>query len=54
VTNLSVVTPSKIIWGDRFEEDRLNHSSDSEGDQTQFSWTPSSAGVTGPPRIASV
>jgi hypothetical protein len=31
----------------------LTHSSDSEGDQTQFPWTPSKW-VTGPPRIASV
>jgi hypothetical protein len=54
VTTLFVVTPSSIRWGDRVEEDRLTHSSDSEGDQTQFPWTPSSEGVTGPPRIASV
>jgi hypothetical protein len=54
VTTLSVVTPSNIRWGDRVEEDRLTHSSDSEGDQTQFPWTPSSEGVISPPRIASV
>jgi hypothetical protein len=47
-TTLSVVTPSNIRWGDRVEEDLLNHNSDSEGTQTQFSWTPSS-GVTVPP-----
>jgi hypothetical protein len=50
---LSVVTPSSIKWGDRVEEDLLNHSSDLEGAQTQFSWTPSS-GVTGPLGTASV
>jgi hypothetical protein len=33
-TTLSVVTPSNIRWGDRVEEDPLNHSSDSEGAQT--------------------
>jgi hypothetical protein len=54
MTTLSVVTPSSIRWGDRVEEDRLTHSSDSEGDQTQFPWTTSLEGVTGPPRIASV
>jgi hypothetical protein len=48
-TTLSVVTPSSIRWGDKVEEDLLTHSSDSEGAQAQFSWTPSS-GVTGPPR----
>jgi hypothetical protein len=53
VTTLSAVTPSNIRWGDKVEEDRLTHSSDSEGDQTQFPWTPSEW-VTGPPRIASV
>jgi hypothetical protein len=53
-TTLSAVTPSNIRWGDRVEEDRLTHGSDSEGDQTQFPWTPSSEGVTGAPRIASV
>jgi hypothetical protein len=53
-TTLSVVTPSSIRWGDRVEEDRLTHSSDSEGAQTQVSSTPSSEGVIGPPRIASV
>ena len=39
VTTLCVVTPSSIRWGDRVEEDLLNHSSDSEGAQTQFSLT---------------
>jgi hypothetical protein len=46
-TSLSAVRPSSVRWGDRVE-DLLTHSSDSEGGQTQFSWTPSS-GVTGPP-----
>jgi hypothetical protein len=50
---LSVVTPSSIRWGYRFEEDLLTHSSDSKGAQTQVSWTPSS-GVTGPPGTTSV
>jgi hypothetical protein len=52
-TSLSDVTPSNIRWGDRVEEDLLTHSSDSEGAQTQFSWTPSSR-VTGPPGTTSV
>jgi hypothetical protein len=52
-TAFSVVTPSSIRWGDRVEEDLLTHSSDSEGAQTQCSWTLSS-GVTGPPGTASV
>jgi hypothetical protein len=50
---LLVVTPSSIRWGDRVEEDLLTHSSDSEGAQTQFSWTTPS-GVTDPPRTATV
>jgi hypothetical protein len=50
----SVYTPSSGRWGDRVEEDRLTHSNDLEEDQTQFPWTPSSKGVTGPPRIALV
>jgi hypothetical protein len=54
VTTLFAVTPSNIGWGDKVEEDRLTHSSDSEGDQTQFPWTPSSEGVISPPRITSV
>jgi hypothetical protein len=54
MTTLSVVTPSTIIWGDRVEDDLLNHSSDSEGAQTQVSWTPYSEGVTGPPRTTSI
>jgi hypothetical protein len=33
-TNLSVVTPSNVKWGERVEEDLLTHSSDSEGAQT--------------------
>jgi hypothetical protein len=53
VTTLSVVTPSNIRWGDRFEEDLLTHSSELEGALTQVSWTPS-LGVTGPPGTASV
>jgi hypothetical protein len=53
-TSLLVVTPSNIIWGDRVEDELLNHSSDSEGAQTQVSWTPYSEGVTGPPRTTSV
>jgi hypothetical protein len=47
-SSLSVVTPSNVRWGDRVEEDLLTRNSDSEGAQTQFSWTPSS-GVTSPP-----
>jgi hypothetical protein len=53
-SSLYVITPSSIIWGDRVEEDRLTHSSDSEGAQTRVSSTPSSEGVTGPPMTASV
>jgi hypothetical protein len=53
VSCLSVVTPSSVKWGNRVEEDLLTQSSDSEGAQTQFSWTPSS-GVTGPPKTTSV
>jgi hypothetical protein len=53
MTNLSAITPSNIRWGDRVEEYRLTHSSDSEGEQTQCPWT-SSEWVTGPPMIASV
>jgi hypothetical protein len=52
-TTLSVVTPSGIRWGDRVEEDLLTHSSDLEGAQTQFSWTPS-LGVIGPQGSTSV
>ena len=52
-TCLSVVTPSSVRWIDRVEEDLLTHSSDSEGAQTHFSWTPSS-GVISPPRTALV
>jgi hypothetical protein len=52
-TTLSVFTPSIIRWGDGVEEDLLTDSSDLEGAQTQFSWTPSS-GVTGPPETTSV
>jgi hypothetical protein len=39
-TTFIVVTPSNIRWGDKVEDDLFNHSSDSKGDQTQFSWTP--------------
>jgi hypothetical protein len=39
--------------GRQVEEDLLNYSSDSEGAQTQFPWTPS-AGVTSPPGTTSV
>jgi hypothetical protein len=34
VTTLSAITPSSIRWGDRVDEDRLTHNSDSEGEQT--------------------
>ena len=54
MTTLSVFTPSNIRWGDKVEEDRLTHISDLEEDHTQFPWTPSSEGVTGPPIIALV
>jgi hypothetical protein len=53
-SSLSFVTPSNIRWGDRVEDDLLTHSSDSEGDQTQVSSTPSLEGVTDPPRTTSV
>jgi hypothetical protein len=53
ITTLSTITPSSIIWGDRGEEDRLTHNSDSEGDDTQCPWT-SSEWVIGPPSIATV
>jgi hypothetical protein len=53
ITTLSTITPSSISWGDRVDEDRLNHSSDSKGDQTQCPWT-DSEWVTGPPSIATV
>jgi hypothetical protein len=33
-TTLSVITPSSTRWGDRVDEDRLTHSSDSKGDET--------------------
>jgi hypothetical protein len=52
-SSLSVVTPSNIRWGDKVEDELLTHSSDLEGDQTQFPLTPS-AGVTGSPRTTSV
>jgi hypothetical protein len=53
VTTLSAVIPSNIRWGDRVDEDRLTHNSDSEGEQTQCPWT-SSERVTCPPMIATV
>jgi hypothetical protein len=53
VTTLFAITPSSTRWGDRVDEDRLTHSSDSEGDETQCPWT-SSEWVTGPPSIATV
>ena len=53
MTTLSAITPSNIRWGDRVEEDRLTHNSDSEGDDTQCPWT-SSEWVIGPPSIATV
>jgi hypothetical protein len=53
ITTLSAITPSSTRWGDRVDEDRLTHSSDSEGDDTQCPWT-SSEWVTGPPSIATV
>jgi hypothetical protein len=53
IATLSTITPSSISWGDRVDEDRLTHSSDSEGDQTQCPWT-DSEWVTGPPSIATV
>jgi hypothetical protein len=53
ITTLSAITPSNISWGDRVDEDRLTHNSDSEGDQTQCPWT-SSEWVIGPPSIATV
>jgi hypothetical protein len=34
MTNLSAITPSSLSWGDRVDEDRLTHSSDSKGDET--------------------
>jgi hypothetical protein len=34
VTTLSAITPYSTRWGDRVDEDRLMHNSDSEGDQT--------------------
>jgi hypothetical protein len=53
ITTLSAITPSSTRWGDRVDEDRLTHNSDSEGDRTQCPWT-SSEWVTGPPSIATV
>jgi pentatricopeptide repeat protein len=48
IATLSTITPSSISWGDQVYEDRLTHSSDSEGDQTQCPWT-ASKWVIGPP-----
>jgi hypothetical protein len=53
MTTLSAITPCSTRWGDIVDEDRLTHSSDSEGDETQCPWT-SSEWVTGPPSIAIV
>jgi hypothetical protein len=53
VTTLSAITPSNTRWGDRVEEDRLTHSSDSEGDDTECPWT-CLEWVTGPPSIATI
>jgi hypothetical protein len=53
ITTLYYIKPSSTIWGYRVDEDRLMHSSESEGDQTQCPWT-SSEWVTGPPSIATV
>jgi hypothetical protein len=53
MTTLSAITPSNTRWGDRVDEDRLTHNSDSEGKQTQCPWT-SSEWVTHPPNIATV
>jgi hypothetical protein len=53
IATLSTITPSSISWGDRVDEDRLTHNSDSEGDQIQCPWT-DSEWVTGPPSIATV
>jgi hypothetical protein len=53
IATLSTITPSIISWGDRVDEDRMMHNSDSEGDQTQCPWT-DSEWVTGPPSIATV
>jgi hypothetical protein len=53
MTTLSAITPSSTRWGDRVDEDRLTHSSDSEGEKTQCPWT-SLERVTGPPSIATV
>jgi hypothetical protein len=53
LTTIYSITPSNTRWGDRVDEDRLTHSSDSEGDETQSPWT-SSEWVTGPPSIVLV
>jgi hypothetical protein len=53
IATLSTITPSNISWGDRVDEDRLTHNSDSEGDQTHCPWT-DSEWVTGPLSIATV
>jgi hypothetical protein len=53
VTTLSAITPSSTRWGDQVDKDRLTHSSDSEGDETQCPWT-ASEWVTGPHSIATV
>jgi hypothetical protein len=53
IATLSTIAPSNISWGDRVDEDRLTHSSDSEGDDTQCLWI-ASEWVTGPPSIVIV
>jgi hypothetical protein len=53
VTTFSSIAPSNTRRGDIFDEDGLNHTSDSEGDETQCPWT-SSEWVTGPTTIAIV
>ena len=53
IATLSTITPSSTSWGDRVDEDRLTHNSDSEGDQSQCPGT-ASEWVTGPPSIATV
>jgi hypothetical protein len=53
LTTLSAITPSNTRWGDIVDEDRLTHTSDLEGDETQCPCT-FSEWVTGPTTIATV
>jgi hypothetical protein len=53
VTTLFSITPSNTSWGDKVDEDRLNHNIDSEGEKTHRPWT-SSKWVTGSSSIATV